>query len=305
MNIFTRNNKTIAILTSASIAFAGCGSGGGGGSSEPEVSAEVYLEGFDDGFLDDSEYFLGYDESFYTVGDGPTLYSGDLIPYSDELTYQAGYWDGQFEAYNDGYFVAYRFAFIIGFSEGYDSAFASDYLSFLATDFHTEYLHGGFSDGYNDGFSEGRIFGAFDYDAFLPFDWLDAFLDWESGTDLYFVEVDLGTGEFGPVVLYEYAFNPHTIETAAREDQREISFGPTMRYNEFSTKVDGATEDAMRDFSSSQETDLSVTPTDTSRTSRGLRHTTSWLDRINAYLGTPNIQARTAHTDRSEMKRPE
>jgi hypothetical protein len=304
MNTFTRKNKLIALLLSASITFAGCG-GGGGGGGDSESAGEAYARGFDIGFLDDSEYFLGYDDSFFTVGNSPILYSGDLIPFSDELTYQAGVWDGQFEAYNDGYFVAYRFAFIIGFSEGYDNAFASDFLDFLANDFHTEYQHGGFSDGYNDGFSEGRIFGAFDYEAFLAFDWLDAYLDWESGTDLYFMEVDLGTGELGPVELYEYAFNPHTIGTSLREESRDISFGPTMRYNEFSSRVDAMTEDATREFSIEQEDELSITPTTTSRTNRDLTINSTWLDRINAYLSTPTTQARPDQTNRSEMKRPE
>lgn len=296
--------KSVTLILSATMILAACG--GGGSDSNNNVGEAAYLRGFDSGFADDSEYFLGYDDSYFTVGSDPILYSGDLIPFSPELTYQAGLWDGQFESYNDGYFVAYRFAFIIGFSEGYDNAFASDYLTFLANDWHTEYLNGGFSDGYNDGFSEGRIFGAFDYEAFLPFNWLDAFLDWESGTDLYFVEVDKGTGDSGPVILYEWGVNPHTIGAMTRDDGRAAGIGPKMRSSKsadgLSTKAATSTQDAVRTFSTEQETDLDVAPTTTSRTDRDLTLTTTWLERLNAYLNPP-VLTKSEHTDRSTMSR--
>ena len=305
MNAFTSKRGAAGFLSVAlsfSLFLVGCG-----GSSDSDRGDAVYLDGVDDGFADDSEYFLGYDESFMTVGAGPIMYSGDQIPFSDELTYQAGFWDGQFEAYNDGYFVAYRFAFIVGFSEGYDNAFASDFLAFLASDLHSEYLHGGFSDGYNDGFSEGRIFGAFDYEAFLTFNWLDAFLDWESGTDLYFVEVDKGTGDSGPVTLYEWGIDPHTIGVLTRDGGGLVDAARRMRKDKNAstavTKVDPFTVDATRPFSTAQESDLSVSPTTTSRTNRDLTLTTTWLDRINAYLNSSSL-TKSAPVDRSEMSRP-
>ncbi len=287
-------SKSIAVIMSTVLFLVGCSGGGGGGGSSDSNNSDgeaAFLRGFDAGFADDSEYFLGYDESFLTVGSGPILYSGDLIPFSEEINYQAGFWDGQFEAYNDGYFVAYRFAFIIGFSEGYDNAFASDYLLFLANDLHSEYLHGGFSDGYNDGFSEGRIFGAFDYEVLLPFDWLDAFLDWEFGTDLYFEEVDMGTGEFGPVILYEWGLNPHTIGDLTRDSNSTLDSGRRMRNGNSSdsiiTKVDADTQDAVRAFLPEQETALDVSPQTTARTNRDLTLTSTWLERLNSYLDTP------------------
>jgi len=310
MNAYTQKNilsKSVAALIITVLVLTGCGGGGGGGSGSNNSEGEAaFLRGFDAGFAVDSEYFLGYDDSFYTVGAGPILYSGDLIPFSDELTYQAGFWDGQFEAYNDGYFVAYRFAFIIGFSEGYDNAYASDYLLFLANDLHIEYLHGGFSDGYNDGFSEGRIFGAFDYEVLLPFDWLDAFLDWEFGTDLYFEEVGKGTGEFGPVILYEWGYNPNTIGDLTRSESTTLDSTRRMRNgkssNSLTTKTDGNTLDAVREFSAEQEAALDVSPETTARTTRDLTLTSTWLERLNSYLDSPGL-TRSQHVDRSKIVR--
>ena len=278
----------------ASLILAGCGGSGGGGSDGPKESQQRYNRGYADGFAEDSEYYNGYDHSFNTVGVGPILYDGDLIPYSDRLTYQAGYWDGLFDAYNDGYFVSYRYAFIIGFSEGYDNAYWADYLDFLASDLHTEYRHGGFSDGYNDGFSEGRIFGAFDYEIALPFDWVDAFLDWESGTDLYFEEVDKGTGEFGPVILYEWAQNPHEVADGPRTampDAQAIRMRLTQSTVE-SARAAGvaprntSTIDAARALTSEQADALSIAPTTTTRTTRELTIPETWLQRIDAAVGT-------------------
>jgi len=191
---FTRPRYILAALLLAILAtLAGCD-----GSDYSHDEFSDYDDGYDDGFALDEEYYLGYDDSWFTIGFTPIYYQGGDIPFIPDFSYDAGYYDGIFDAYNDGYFVAYNYAFIIGFSEGYDNAYWPDYLTFLANDTHTDYLNGGFSDGYNDGFSEGRVFGGFDYEVFLPFDWLDAFLDWESGTDLYFEEIDVGTGEFGP-----------------------------------------------------------------------------------------------------------
>ncbi|MFP6581143.1 MAG: hypothetical protein VCD00_01160 [Candidatus Hydrogenedentota bacterium] len=295
--------KTIPVLALA-IIISGCG-GSSDGHSEPE-GIDDYNAGYDDGFADDFEYFLGYDDGFYTVGAGPIFYQGDLIPFSPDLTYTAGFWDGQFDAYNDGYFVEYRYAFIIGFSEGYDNAYWSDYLDFLANDMHIEYLHGGFSDGYNDGFSEGRIFGAFDYEVAFPFDWMDAFLDWESGTDLYFEEVDKGTGEFGPVILFEWGVNPHelfaldALDEATHETRSTV---PAMRMRK--TKVEGDSiepraetrvVEATRPLTDEQAVALDTSPISTSRTDRNLTLTSTWLERIESIQAVPDGAQRDART---------
>lgn len=292
--------RRVTPLLVVSVVLAGCGSGGGGSSDSPKESQRQYDRGYADGFAVDSEYFGGYDDSFETVGVGPILYDGDLIPYSDELTYQAGYWDGLFDAYNDGYFVAYRYAFIIGFSEGYDNAYWSDYLDFLANDIHSEYRHGGFSDGYNDGFSEGRIFGAFDYEAALTFDWVDAFLDWESGTDLYFEEVDLGTGAYGPVILYEWAQNPHNLVGDAPRSEQPDAQAIRMRMTRSTvenaeakgvTPRNTSTIDAARPLTAEQEADLDTAPTTTARTNRDLTIEETWLQRIDMAVGTASDAA--------------
>lgn len=296
--MFTQDFKRkITPVLVSSLILAGCGGGGGGSSddsSSPRESQAEYNAGYNDGFAEDSEYFTGYDHSFDTVGTGPILYDGDLIPFSDRLTYEAGYWDGIFDAYNDGYFVAYRYAFIIGFSEGYDNAYWADYLSFLASDVHFEYLHGGFSDGYNDGFSEGRIFGAFDYEVALPFDWSDAFLDWEAGTDLYFEEVDKGTGEFGPVLLYEWAQNPHALvdelqESGLRSTQSDAQ-SIRMRMTDAEARSAVArtmtTAERSRPLTLERADELDTAPESTARTNRELTIPETWLERIDAVVGT-------------------
>lgn len=305
MKLKNRIRWAIPAMAIALVA-AGCG---GGGSSVVVESADEYNAGYDAGFFDDTEYFYGYDDSFFTVGSGPILYEGDLIPFSDRLTYQAGVWDGQFDAYNDGYFVAYRLAFIIGFSEGYDNAFWSDYLDFLFFDLHTEYLHGGFSDGYNDGFSEGRIFGAFDYESVLAFDWLDAFLDWESGTDLYFEEVDKGTGEFGPVFLYEWGTNPHEFALDSRDAEVTRTVTPKMHMRQSKTVRDLTAadiaprfEELVRGFTDEQASALDTNPLSTSRSDRDLTLTTTWLERIDLVLATSG-DAQISNDLRSATKR--
>ena len=256
---------------------AGCGSGGGGhGESAGPTDFE---RGFDDGFADDSEYFLGFDESLFTIGFGPILYSAGDIPFIDDFSYDAGFFDGLFDAHNDGYFIAYRDAFIIGFSEGYDNAFAPDFLDFLAGDLHLEFENGGFSDGYEDGFTEGRVFGAFDFEAFLPFDWLDALFDWEDGTDLVFDEVGVGTGVFGPAELYEYGTDPNLARAAdARNGSRQpgaITLRPGASRSH-RPLID-------RGLTASQEAEFDVTPFTTPRTNRDLTILDSWLDRILAH----------------------
>jgi hypothetical protein len=281
MNRLAQNNRNlvramcVAGVVLASLVLAGCS----GGSS----SITRYEAGFNDGFAQDDYYFTGYDDSWYTIGSGPLLYQGGDIPYIDDFTYDAGYYDGLFYAYNDGYWVAYRYAFIIGFSEGYDNAFAPDYLDFLAFDTHVEYLTGGFSDGYNDGFTEGRVFGAFDYEAFLPFDWLDALRDWENGTDLYFEEVDVGTGVFGPAVLYEWGTDPHFLRSGGAPARGMVEAAKGLR----NTATDEGHTAESRPLEPNQTDQLLVTPTESLRSGRTLRIEQSWLERIEAYASGP------------------
>lgn len=180
-----------------------------------------YNEGYKEGYATDSKYWEGYADSYDTdPPDGPIFYSGSEIPYIEEETYDAGYYDGLWDAYNDGYFVSYDYGFTIGFSEGYDIGFSEFWYDFLINDAHPEYYDGSFMDGYQDGFSEGSIFGAWDYKEGFTFDWEDAMWDYRSGTDLYIDEVEFGTGEYGDVYFYEYGVDPNSgkneVGTATR-----------------------------------------------------------------------------------------
>lgn len=252
-----------------------------------------YSIGFEDGFAVDDWYWEGYYDSYDTVDFGPILYEGSDIPYIEEPTYEAGYWDGIWWAYNDGYFTSYRYAFIIGFSEGYDNAYWSDYLAFLASDTHTEYLDGGGSDGYNDGFSEGRVFGAYDYEARLPFDWMDALQDYESGTDLYFEEVDVGTGADGPVYIYEYGTDPRDLMKGAPKTGPKV--GADNAEDVTRHGVTPETNSYFRPLNPTTEQELNITPTTAPRSDRKLRLESTWLERIETYQS--NEPRKTTQTD--------
>ncbi|MBM3289625.1 MAG: hypothetical protein FJY92_05690, partial [Candidatus Hydrogenedentes bacterium] len=211
-----------ALLAALAILGTACPPGGPTGDTDYDV-------GYAAGFLRDDFYWDGYFDGWDTIDKTPFYYDTDEFPYIDDDSYDAGYWDGVWFAYNDGYFADYHYAFIVGFSEGYDNAYWSDYLDFLAIDAHPEYLNGGWSDGYHDGYSEGRVFGANDYEQGLGFDWLDALLDYESGTDLYFAEVDVGTGAYGPVELYEYGTDPASLKKIAKAMLRSGRAVPAIR----------------------------------------------------------------------------
>lgn len=259
-----------------------------------------YAVGFGEGFLQDDWYWAGFDDSYDTVDFGPLYYQGSTIPEYSEPAYDAGYWDGIWYAYNDGYFVEYDYAFTIGFSEGYDAAYASDYLTFLADDVHVEYLDGGWSDGYNDGFSEGRVFGANDYEMGLSFDWLDALLDYRSGTDLYFEEVGVGTGVWGPVYLYEYGVDPATLVKKAPPHAGALGRGRSIR----ATAEDGLKttfeppELSYRSFTGDPPALYRTTPATSPREDRALTLTTSRIDRIDAYLSATEPATKVQRTRR-------
>jgi hypothetical protein len=262
----------VAVLTTGCPGYIP-GPGGGG-------SQTAYDNGFDAGFLIDDWYWDGYYDGYDTVDVAPVYYDTTGIPYIDELTYDAGYWDGVWTAYNDGYFVDYHYAFVVGFSEGYDNAFWPDYLDFLDSDVHYEYGHGGWADGYNDGFSEGRVFGAYDYEAGLPFDWVDAILDYETGTDLYFDEVGYGTGTSGPVILYEYGTDP----LAKKARVRPAADRPrTIREGSLLKSIIG---DYTRPLRAEAQVDLQTTPATSLRSDRALRLDTTWLNRVETYSAT-------------------
>jgi len=271
----------------------------GAGCPSGTPTGDAYDQGFDDGFALDDWYWDGYFDGYETLGFSPIYYDASGIPFLESPPYDAGYWDGVWYAYNDGYFVDYHYAFILGFSEGYDNAFWPDYLDFLYYDVHTEYENGGWSDGYNDGFSEGRVFGAYDYEVGLPFDWLDALLDYESGTDLYFDEVGVGTGVYGPVYLYEYGTDPNTFKKAAALE-RGTKAPLTIRANPQLKGVDIDSRSLYRSLDPQAQQDLQVTPTQSLRDSIGLRLDTSWLQRVNAYLSTykSTTKSHTIRTDR-------
>ena len=174
-----------------------------------------YDEGFEIGFASNEKYWEGFEDSYYTEPPyGPILYQGNTIPWIDDDSYDAGYYDGLRFAYNDGYYVSYDFGFTIGFSEGYDLAFNSFWYDLLLEDAHPEYQDGSFMDGYMDGFSEGSVFGAFDYKAGLTFDWEDAMWDYRSGTDLYLEELGFGTRDLGVVEFYELDTDPNELYAA-------------------------------------------------------------------------------------------
>lgn len=286
-----RTTKFLLVAALAVLAILGTGCPPDGPTGDTD-----YDLGYAAGFLRDDYYWDGYFDGWDTVDDFPIYYDDSDIPYIDDDSYDAGYWDGVWYAYNDGYFADYHYAFIVGFSEGYDNAYWSDYLDFLAIDEHPEFLNGGWSDGYHDGYSEGRVFGANDYEQGLPFDWLDALLDYESGTDLYFAEVDVGTGIYGPVELYEYGVNPHTLKKVARAARRANGELPAIR-----SAAKGSYDlEWFRPFDEEAGALLEVTPDQSLRDSIELRLTTSWLDRIYEYLdfakshnGVKSVRARS------------
>lgn len=248
-----------------------------------------YDLGFVAGFAEDDWYWTGFDDSYATLDYSPVYYQGSTITYVETPEYDRGYWDGVWYAYNDGYFVDYDYAFTVGFSEGYDEAYYPDYLAFLASDVHVENDNGGWGDGYNDGFSEGRIFGAADYEQGLTFDWLDALLDYRSGTDLYFEEIDLGTGTYGPVFLYEYGTDPSAKSLEFKHALRHGAI-PSIRATT-SLKATEPPALSYRTLPEAEQAELNKTPTTTARSNRPLTLTTSWLDRIDAYRAAENLKA--------------
>ncbi len=262
-----------AMLLAATLGLTGCPPY----LTDPDAE---YDAGFADGFAVDEKYWEGYDDSMATVDAGPIYYSGGSIPYVTFPYYDAGYWDGVWYAYNDGYFVAYDYAFTIGFSEGYDMAFQPGWRSFLANDVHIEYLDGGFSDGYNDGFSEGRVFGAWDYDAGWPFDWLDAMMDYRAGTDLIIGGV--GTGEYGPVYLYEYGTDPHDFLKSVRANRAKR--GELLAVRNRDDAKAKSYELSYRPLTTEARNALNIAPTTSPRGDRKLTLGSTWLQRINEYL---------------------
>jgi hypothetical protein len=271
------------------LVLVGCPSGVPIGPIDPgDDPQDQYDAGYDDGFARDDWYWDGYWDGYDTTERRPVYYDDSDIAYVEEPPYDAGFWDGIWYAYNDGYFVNYSYAFVIGFSEGYDAAFWPDYLAFLASDQHAEFANGGWGDGYNDGFSEGRVFGANDYEQGLPFDWLDALADYESGTDLYFDEVGVGTGAYGPVTLYEYGLNPvATVKARAlrRATPRSLRRPVSGKQTEPGALFRPLTADARQA--------LHVAPESASRAEHPLRLATTWLERIGEYQGL--AAKRSAH----------
>lgn len=272
-----------AMLLPAAAALTGC-------------PADEYDMGFAVGFAEDDMYWQGFDDSMDTVDFGPIYYQGSQIPAVETPSYDAGYWDGVWYAYNDGYFVAYDYAFTIGFSEGYDLAFYPDWPLFLAGDEHTEYNDGGFSDGYNDGFSEGRVFGAWDYANDWPYDWLDAMLDYRSGTDLTIGGVS--TGVQGPVYLYEYGTDPAEQQKSIRRTGVKSPANVPAIRNKSMAKAD-TPELSYRALTGEAQQEYSVTPQKSPRNDRALSLTTSWLDRVNAYRATFSSPAKARITRRA------
>lgn len=274
------------------------------GCPVPPGSSADYDAGFVSGFMLDDEYWQGYDDSYLTVPDGPILYTGSEIPLLEDGSYDAGYWDGVWYAYNDGYFVCYDYAFTIGFSEGYDLAYRGDWFDFIAGDAHPEYLDGSFEDGYNDGFTEGTVFGATDYRLGLPLDWLDAMWDYRDGTDVYIEELETGTGAWGPVQLYEYGVDPREYFAKAavpqghsliRHKKAEGRISPRALYavaaplEKSEETTYNPDEISYRELTEKVRQELNVAPTVSDRSAeREITLADTWLDRVNAYRQTLN-----------------
>jgi hypothetical protein len=257
-----------------------------------------YDAGFLDGFDQDDYYWTwgGYFDSWDTLDDAPVYYKGDTIPDVEDPPYESGYNDGLWYAYHDGYYVSYKYSFIIGFSEGYDNAYWPDYLAFLDADQHLEYRNGGFGDGYMDGYSEGRVFGAYDYEVDIDFDWLGALLDYEDGVDLYFEEIDVGTGEYGPVILYEHGQNPFDLKRAARKSPVDWRKIPSIRRTAEDKAIDPATLELYRPIIQAAQQELNVSPAESLRDPAELLLTDTWLDRVEEYL---DVAAKTRDVTKS------
>lgn len=250
-----------------------------------------YERGFYDGFMRDDYYWAGFFDSLDTIGYSPIYYQGDKIPVVESPPYEAGYYDGLWFAYNDGYFVEYDYAFTIGFSEGYDCAYQPDWRVLLAIDQHIEYLNGGFSDGYNDGFSEGRVFGAYDYINGIPFDWLGAMMDYRAGLDLQVEGV--GTGSYGPVILYEWGTDPKTLYKSDNRVRKSIRYikgrplsvrvGICQNYQKSSGEFEPPPV-SYRELIPEAKQSYQVQPTTSPRyPSKPLTLNTTWLERIYQY----------------------
>jgi hypothetical protein len=118
---------------------------------------------------------------------------------------------------------------------------------------------------------------------------------------LYIEELDLGTGEYGPVYLYEYGVDPaiyyeksslpsgtSLIRRPRGATAPERASSPRSAF-----AVPGATlekssdtspEISYRDLTAEARAELSVSPTYSNRESeRALNLKDRWLDRVNAY----------------------
>lgn len=287
----------------AAVLLAGC-PGGGGGTPNPPGTPDTppppdppkwdqaaYDEGFEAGFLVDEEYWLGFDDGYYTRDAGPIYYSGSEIPVVEDPEYDAGYWDGVWYAYNDGYFVEYDYAFTVGFSEGYDIGYAADWLDIVAADEHPEYVDGGWSDGYNDGFSEGLVLGAVDYATALPFDWLDAMMYYREGNDVYLEEVDRGTGTYGPVYLYEYGTDPNTLVAKSATGRRAEARGAIRKAAGAKSSADAGV--SYRTMPGDTSARYDTAPASTARAPETTLRVadTTWNQRIAAYRSATGAKA--------------
>lgn len=248
----------------------------------PESEAQ-YDAGFLQGFADDDEYWAGYFDGFDTLDIEPIFYTGHQIPELSGLTFDAGFYDGIWYAYNDGYFTDYRFAFVIGFSEGYDNGYWPDHLDFLANDVHPEFLNGGWIDGYHDGFTQGRVFGAFDFRNGIDFVWLDALLDYEAGVD-----VSVGpfvTGDASPAEFYEYGTNPFDLIKSERPKSAAAGHvAPSLRGAGARKIIDPNTLSSLRPLTQQARDELQIVFDTSLRSDRELLLTSTYIQRIDRYI---------------------
>ncbi|MCP4643003.1 MAG: hypothetical protein GY851_21335, partial [bacterium] len=121
------------------------------------------------------------------------------------------------------------------------------------------------------------------YEVGLPFDWEDALADYQNETDLYFEEVDVGTGAWGPVEIYRHGDDPMTLKSLRpNRAPKDAELRTTRGRLALKSAKDS---DIVRPFTSEAEDVLDVQPHNSARNARGLRLTTTWLERVTSYTG--------------------
>ena len=112
-----------------------------------------------------------------------------------------------------------------------------------------------------------------------------------------FEEVDVGTGVYGPVYLYEYGTDPHTLKANTVRGDRLLGPERTMRSG-LTKEVDMEGRELYRALSTDARQRYEVTPENSVRNDRELRLETTWLQRIQSYLSA----GKSADTRRERVR---